>query len=136
MPTPAASNRPTPVRWVAARLDELFFTRGTAAELGWLRLMFYGLVLVLSFSFQRDFALWSGVSREFWHPTFFFKVLPIPVLSSAGLFAVIWIWRVSLFCGAIGFGGVIPRIVAAVLGFYVLGLPHNFGKVSHNDAIV
>src|SRR5215510_1105055 len=132
----AVSNRPTPLRWVTARLDELFFSRGTAAELGWLRLLFYGMVFLLSFSFQRDFPLWASVSREFWSPTFFFGLFHIPVLPAAGLLAVLWIWRAALFCAAIGFGGVLPRLIAAALGFYVLGLPHNFGKINHNDTIV
>ena len=136
MPIRTGSERPTAAGWVTARLDELFFSRGSAAELGWLRILFYGMVLTLSFSFQANFPLWASVSREFWNPTFFYSLMPVPVLPAAGLLAVLWVWRVALLCSALGYGGSLPRAVAAVLGFYVIGLPHNFGKVNHNDAIV
>lgn len=124
------------VRWLRSRWNSNFFAGASAAELGFHRLLFYGFILyVLAFQ-PSNIARWADVSDVFWTPTSFFRLLHLPVLPAAVLSVALWIWRGSLM---LAFAGLFTRpsaVVAFVLGFYLLGLPHNFGKVNHNDAIV
>jgi predicted DCC family thiol-disulfide oxidoreductase YuxK len=123
------------LRWLRARWSSMFFVGASAAELAFYRLLFYGFILY-SLGFQIDIRRWAEVSDAFWSPTSFFRVFHLPVLSAASLIAILWVWRLSLVLAFVGLFTRLSTLVALVLGFYVIGLPQNFGKVHHNDAIV
>jgi hypothetical protein len=60
-------------------------------------------------------------------------------LRVAGSDTLVWLDRVWIASLALSFLGLFTRgstLVAFVLGFYLLGLPHNFGKTNHYDAIL
>ena len=122
------------MRWLVARSQGLFFSGTSAAELGFHRILFYGIVLY--FNRQRDVSLWAEVADVFWTPTYFFRILHLPVLPGTLLLALTWIWLGALCLAALGLWTRLNTWVAFVLGFYLVGLPHNFGKVHHGDAIV
>jgi predicted DCC family thiol-disulfide oxidoreductase YuxK len=84
----------------------------------------------------RDIDLWPLVSRALWHPTFFFGVLALPVATPRLLTVLAGFWQLSLLLTAVGLFTRVSALCSFALGFYLLGLPHNFGKVNHNDAIV
>lgn len=123
------------LRWLGARWSSLFFAGASAAELGFYRILFYGYILSF-FAFRIDISRWAEVSDVFWSPTSLFQLLHLPVLSAGGLGAVVWAWRLSLALALVGLFTRASTLAALVLGFYVIGLPQNFGKINHNDAII
>lgn len=125
-----------PFRWLQARWSQVCLADGAASELGFHRLLFFGAVFAYSVARQAEIAPWAAVSPFFWRPTFFFALLNLPVLSERTLTVLMWIWRPILCLAAIGLFTRLGCWTAFLLGFYLIGLPHNFGKVNHNDAII
>lgn len=123
------------LRWLGARWSSLFFAGASAAELGFYRILFYGYILFF-FALRVDISRWAEVSDVFWSPTSLFRLFHLPLLSATGLTAVVWAWRLSLALALVGLYTRASTLAALALGFYVIGLPQNFGKVNHNDAIV
>ena len=70
--------------------------------------------------------------------------MPTPAFSAAGLrpfspqtLSLLQVlWQLSLALSAAGLFTRPSMIVASVLGFYLLGLPHNFGHTYHFDALL
>lgn len=124
------------LRWVAGRWNGAFFAGAPAAELGFHRILFCGAVLVFSFTHYGEVVRWPEVADVFWSPTSLFRILHLPVLPTGGLSAALWLWRLSLAFALFGLFTRTSMSLALILGFYVVGLPHNFGKINHNDAIV
>jgi hypothetical protein len=83
-----------------------------------------------------DVSGWGTVSRAFWRPTPFFAALGLEPLSERSLDLLQTIWRIALACSAIGIFTRFSMTVSALLGFYILGLPHNFGHTYHFDALL
>jgi hypothetical protein len=114
--------------------NQFSFEPSPAVNLGVSRVVFFlGLWL---FYLRVDFAGWGAVSPAFWMPIPVFETLhlgPLPVAAIEGLTTL---WRLSLFLSAIGLFTRASMTTAAVLGFYLLGLPHNFGHVYHFDALL
>ncbi|HEV2292801.1 MAG TPA: hypothetical protein VGR35_03045 [Tepidisphaeraceae bacterium] len=96
------------------------------------RLLFFGLLFWNYF--DERFAPWAEVSRAFWQPIWVFEKFRIPVLSAEALFACEIVWKVSLALASVGLLTRFSTATAFLLGIYLLGLRHNFGKVSHDDA--
>jgi hypothetical protein len=96
--------------------------------------LFYGGLLVLYWS--EDFRNWGSVSPAFWMPVPVFRALHLRPLSVDSLTAIQFVWRTALALSAIGLFTRVSMFVACVLGFYLLGLPHNFGHVYHFDALI
>jgi predicted DCC family thiol-disulfide oxidoreductase YuxK len=96
-------------------------------------LFFLGLTL---FYLPHDFSGWGSVSAALFQPIWLFDRLGIPVFSEDVLTIVQAIWKLGLFCSAIGFMTRPSLFVSALLGTYLLGLGHNFGQTYHFDAIL
>jgi hypothetical protein len=69
-------------------------------------------------------------------PTFLFRVLHLPVLPEGGLAVLQIIWKLSLFLSCMGLFTRVNTLVAFLGGLYLLGLPHNFGKIHHFDGVI
>jgi hypothetical protein len=123
-----------PLRWVQIRAEQLLFSGASASELGIHRALFFALVLAYSFVVYP--AAWAAVSQVFWRPTYLFSFFSAPVASEATLTALTWTWRAALLLGVLGLYTRLATVVAFALGAYLIGLPHNFGKVHHNDAVL
>jgi predicted DCC family thiol-disulfide oxidoreductase YuxK len=111
-----------------------WFAPDTPEHLGTARAVFYAGVLLLYAA--EDLSAWGDVDRVFWMPIWAFERLGIAAAAPALLEAMEWIFKGALLCGALG---VAPRAasgVACVLGFYLFGLPHNFGQTYHFDAVL
>ncbi len=134
MSSASIGDTPSPLHWVRIRSEQLFFSGGSARELGIHRVLFFA--AVLAYSFTMDPPAWASVSSAFWFPTFFFSFFASPVASAATLASMIWIWRAALLMSMLGLFTRFGSVLAFVLGAYLIGLPHNFGKVNHNDAIL
>src|SRR5215218_8113551 len=103
-------------------------------NLGLCRILFFGAFFL--FYLQSDFSGWGEVSESFWMPVGIFKILHLSALSGGLLVAMQTIWKISLALSCIGIFTRPSTITSFVLGMYLLGLPQNFGKIQHNDALV
>lgn len=122
--------------------DRTWFTPETPTNLGVCRVMFYGLLL---YHFKGlDFSHWADVPRSLWSPIPLFRSFNIPGVGAVGVpllsADVLWwmalAWRASLLLACVGLFTRTSAIIAAVLGLYLLGIQHSFGKVTHTDAVL
>jgi predicted DCC family thiol-disulfide oxidoreductase YuxK len=110
-----------------------WFEPSRPTNLGIFRLIVYAVVLYVQSG--RDFAAWAEVPDLFWRPIRMFGVFHLVVLSAETLRLLTLVWTVALVTSGIGLLTRWSTAVAFGLGLYLIGLPHNFGKVHHGDAI-
>jgi hypothetical protein len=114
--------------------NRFWFEPTSATDLGVCRLLFFaGLFL---FYLPVDFSEWGYVSAAFWMPMPVFSLLHLGPASAAALESLSTVWRIALVFSALGLFTRSSTTVSAVLGFYLLGLPHNFGHTYHFDALL
>ena len=116
------------------RWSRFWYRPGSAAELGFCRMLFYALLLVLYG--PRDMAGWAEVSPVFFQPIPLFRVLGLGVLPPTALWVMAAVWKVLLATSALGLATRVSTAGTAILAPYLLGLPQNFGKIQHADAIL
>jgi hypothetical protein len=114
------------------RWTDFWFAPKDALTLGVCRLLFFGLLFV-NYA-DEHWAPWAEVSRTFWQPIFLFEKFHIPVLSGQQLFICEIVWKAAIAFACVGLLTRISTATAFVLGLYLLGLRHNWGKASHDDA--
>lgn len=118
------------------RWNAFFFAEGDARTLGIVRVLLAATILALSFVDQAQFPLWALVRPWVWSPVPAFQSWPtFGPASELALAAILWTWRGALLLTVIGLFTRPASIVAAVLGFIVLGLPQNFAKVNHHHGL-
>lgn len=117
-----------------ARWHAWWFAPSSPVDLAIGRIVFFAALFALYLPY--DFRPWADVSPVFWRPTWSFAALHLPVLDVATLGVLQTVWKLALACACVGLATRISIGVAFVLGFYLLGLPHCFGKVHHYDAIL
>lgn len=111
-----------------------WFEPATPFNLGFCRILFFGGIFL--FYLQSDFSAWAEVDKFFWKPIWLFKSFHLPVLTQDSLAIIQFIWKAGLGLSCIGLFTRMSTIASFVLGIYLIGLPHNFGKVNHSDAIL
>jgi hypothetical protein len=114
--------------------DGYFFSPAAPTDLCVGRAVFYSLAFL--YYVNQDFSEWGTVGAEFWMPTAFFSTFRIPLLTPAGITIVENVWKVSLALAAVGLWTRWATVVAFAGGFYLLGLPHNFGQTQHFDTFI
>ncbi len=114
------------------RWERFWFAPKDALTLGVCRLLFFGL-LFWNYLDQL-FAPWGDVSRAFWQPIWIFEKFHILALSSDVLRVMEIAWKGSLALACVGLLTRFSTATAFALGIYLLGLRHNWGKASHDDA--
>lgn len=114
--------------------NRFWFAPGPAIRLGLARAIFCGSAFF--FYLPQDFTEWGTAAPVFWMPIWLFETFRIPVLPSDVLGMLQAIWKASLALCALGLWTRTSAFVAAVLGTYLLGLPHNFGATQHFDTLV
>jgi hypothetical protein len=120
--------------WSRNYWSEFWFDAEQADNLGLCRLVFLSALLVVYVPL--DMSAWGAVSKAYWFPIAIFKALPLPLLSVSALDDMQLVWKLALLAGALGLFTRISCGIAAVLGLYLVGLPHNFGKTHHFDSAV
>ena len=96
------------------------------------RIVFYGaLFLLYLFSDLRPF----GHLAAFWSPLPTFALLGLPAPTVSGLIVAQVAWKAALLCCCLGLFTRPAALVSFALGFYLIGLPYNFGSLKHDDAI-
>ena len=122
------------IRALRERWQHFWFVPAAPENLGICRALFYGLVLALYVDVS--WSDWAEVSPVFWEPITLFKRLHLPVLG-AGALAVLGVaWKIALLLAALGLFTRWSALAAFAIGGYLLGLPHNFGKTHHFDALI
>ncbi len=114
------------------RWEQFWFAPKDALTLGVCRLLFFGLMF-WQYADAR-FAPWAEVSRAFWQPIWIFEKLHIPLLPEQALLIGGFAWKASLALACVGLLTRLSTATAFALGIYLLGLRHNWGKTSHDDA--
>jgi hypothetical protein len=69
-------------------------------------------------------------------PIWLFRCTGMHPLSVDGLAWIQLVWKASLVLSAVGLLTRPSMLVAAALGTYLMGLPHNFGQTQHFDTLV
>jgi glycosyltransferase involved in cell wall biosynthesis len=119
----------------AARAWRHFWFRpAPATDLAVSRMVFFGALAV--FYAPQHFAVWSDVTPALWQPIWLFDRFAIPVLPTGIIASIEIVWKLSLVTSAIGLLTPVSIATSAVLGTYLLGLPHNFGQTYHFDAVL
>lgn len=124
-------------RWILFLREywrHFWFEPATPFNLGFSRVLFFGSMLL--FYLQIDFSHWAEIDKFFWKPIWLFKQFHLPVFSKDQLVIIQFIWKAALGLSCIGLFTRMSTITSFVLGTYLIGLPHNFGKVDHCDAIL
>jgi predicted DCC family thiol-disulfide oxidoreductase YuxK len=119
---------------VRDRGRRFWYAPSSAAALGACRVFFY--IAIAALYWRRDFVAWASVSQVFWQPIPLFRALGLGVLPPTAMVVAVAAWKVFLLASAAGLATRLSTAGAAVLGTYLLGLPHNFGKIHHDDAIL
>ena len=122
------------MRRVAELWNGYLFGPGDARDLAVARILACA-VFFESF-FRRDYAAWGTPPDFFWQPIAAFRMLGLSQASPEVLAVLGVVWKTSLLLGLVGLFTRVSLGVACVLGFYLVGLPHNFGKIDHGDTIV
>jgi hypothetical protein len=118
-----------PTRWNA-----FWFAPRPPEDLALGRAAFFGLLALLYAPV--DWRGWADVDPAMWTPTWSFALLGLPVASADVLGLLQRVWKLALVAASLGVLTRTSITVALVLGFYLLGLPHCFGKVHHYDALL
>ncbi len=113
---------------------QFWFEPATPYNLGFCRALFYGALFL--FYMQMDFSAWAEVDTIFWKPIWLFSHFHIPVISENLIVIIQFVWKAALGLSCIGLLTRLSTFTSFVLGIYLLGLPHNFGKTNHSDAIL
>jgi hypothetical protein len=121
-----------PVQFLKRAWLNFWFEPSSALNLGICRAMFFGGLFL--FYAMDDFSGWGAVDHGFWMPLPLFKrlwALPVETLQVMQI-----AWKLSLLLSCLGLFTRTAMVGALLLGTYLLGLPHNFGKTHHIDAIL
>lgn len=116
-------------RWM-----QFWFAPVRATNLGVSRLLFFS--ALTAFYLPHDFSIWGSVTPALRQPIWLFDRFGIPVFAPPVIAILQEVWKVSLFLSCIGLLSRVSLTVTAVLGTYLLGLPHNFGQIYHFDALL
>ena len=120
--------------WLWRRWLWFFFAPVTSTNLAVCRLLFFGFVFI--FYLPHDFSSWSDVSHVFFNPIALFRAFDLPVASRETLTVVQILWKLALGLSSIGLLTRASTWTSFILGTYLLGLAHNFGKTHSHDALL
>ena len=83
-----------------------------------------------------DSGRWAELGVTFWFPIPLFRHFHLRLLDASILRALDVVWLVAVALACVGWMTRASTWVALVVGVYLVGLPHNFGKIHHSDAVV
>jgi hypothetical protein len=119
---------------ISAGWNAFWFAPAPARGLALARIAFFGLLALLYAPY--DFRGWADVAPVFWSPVWAFAELGLRPASAPVLAVLQALWKLALVGACLGVATRASLWLSFGLGFYLLGLPHNFGKIHHYDAIL
>lgn len=119
---------------VEQRWSAFWFEPTAPTNLAFCRIAVYASLAVF-YAFH-DYSIWGEVSPALYQPIWLFDTFHLPVFSPGVLDVLQTVWKLSLFAAAAGLLTTVSCATAAILGVYLIGLPHNFGQTYHFDAAI
>jgi hypothetical protein len=113
------------MRTFADRWMRFWFEPSTPVNLAVCRILCFGAFVVLHARY--DVAAWGRLPDELWMPIPLFELLHVPKPAPEPLWLVSIVWKLALLTSCLGLFTRVSTAVSALLGLYILGLPHNFG---------
>lgn len=114
--------------------NRFWFAPASPVNLGLCRLLlFAGL---LSLYGPVDFAAWARVDSVFYHPIKVLGLLAFSPASPPVMEALQWAFRLALLLATLGLLTRFATLAAFLLGFYLLGIPIQFGRLEHVDGLM
>ncbi len=114
-------------------MTSFWFATKSPIDLAICRIVWFGFLFL--YYATADFSAWGDVGFVFWKPIWLFRTLAIGPPSVQLLEVLQVVWKISLFLCCVGLYTRVSTFVAFLLGIYLLGMQHNFGKVHHVDAV-
>jgi hypothetical protein len=111
-----------------------WFEPSTSFNLAFCRVLFFGLMFL--YYLDTDFSAWAEIDKFFLKPIWLFRQFHLPLLTKDQLEIVQIAWKAALGLSCIGLLTRPSTVVSFALGIYLLAVRHNFGKVSHEDAVL
>lgn len=118
---------------LAEKWHRFWFEPVEPTNLAACRILFYGAFFLYYLPY--DFGDWGRLSPVFWMPIDLFKHTGVPAFSADAIQGLEWFWKLALLCSCVGLFTRLSTWTAFLLGAYLIGLTHSFGKVQHDDAI-
>lgn len=122
------------ILWLHEWWIHFWFEPASPVNLGFCRILFFGTFFL--FYLQYDFSAWGEVANVFWEPIWLFSQFHLPILSTNLLVNIQVLWKLTLLSSCVGLFTRLSTITSFIIGGYLLGLPHNFGKTHHFDAML
>ncbi|MGB7159121.1 MAG: hypothetical protein WBD40_13715 [Tepidisphaeraceae bacterium] len=116
------------------RSRAFWFAPAPPTSLGFCRLVFFAGLLWVQWPLLLH--RWGGVPEMYRKPIWTFRVLRLPFLSQDVLIGMEIAWALAIVLAAIGLFTRAATAVAFGLGFYLLLLGNNFGKIGHGDQAI
>ena len=111
-----------------------WFSPGSAGNLGFCRVICLAVLLMHPRPTGGE-KLHRALS-ETWMPIELFQALDLPLVSVGQLTAMDWVYTATLITGMVGLLTRTSCAVACVVGLYLLGVPHNLGKINHDSGVI
>jgi hypothetical protein len=122
------------MRGLRQRWERFWFEPTSPTNLGVCRMLFFGALFL--FYWSEDFSAWAEVSPVFWRPIGLFRRLHLPLFPRESMAVIGAVWKGTLVLSSVGLCTRLSTGTAFLFGVYLLGLPHNFGKIHHFDAVL
>ena len=81
-----------------------------------------------------NYPMFSGIARDRLSAIVIFGVTDVEPVDQLAVLQVIW--KAALLLSCLGLFTRLSTATSFLLGAYLLGLPHNFGKTDHYDAVL
>ena len=114
--------------------NRFWFAPQPATDLAVCRILFFGVIFYWRLTV--DSGCWAELGATFWFPIPLFRHFHLRLLDASILRALDVVWLVAVALACVGWMTRASTWVALVVGVYLVGLPHNFGKIYHSDAVV
>jgi hypothetical protein len=122
------------MRELGRQWPRFWFAPAPPTNLGLCRVLFFGALFL--FYLPQDFSAWGELSDVFWRPIWLFRRLHFTALSPEWLAFLQTVWKGALALSCLGLFTRLSTVIAFLLSVYLLGLPHNFGKIDHYDTLL
>jgi hypothetical protein len=119
---------------ITAWCRRFWLSPGSAANLGFCRVVCLAVLLLHPRPVGGE-KLHRALS-ETWMPIWLFDVLDLPLVSVGALTAMEWVYTTALVTGMLGLLTRTSCGVACAVGLYLLGVPHNLGKINHDSGVI
>lgn len=116
------------------RWNRWWYAAETPWNLALCRILFFGLMFL--FYFWNDFGAWGEVPEALRTPATILGQMGVKHGSPELLGWLGLAWKCLLLCACLGIATRYTTILSFLVGFYLLDVPHNLGKVNHQDGVL